>query len=296
MIEKEKWMDSARSASSSSNSRSSRSASCSSNSSSSSNASSSSPASYPRVLKPQNSCENLHFFHKTEVLYQMVFFFTGRFLQKGDRTIDQMVQAARSGKQNIVEGSADGVTSSEMEIRLMNVARASIRELKEDFADYLATRRLTRWTADHPRYDAMLAFCRTHNKVEDYEPFFPKWSAEELCNTGLTLCHMVDKMMTTYIGWLEKKFVTEGGIKERMTAARLGYRTEQRERISRLEAENASLQAELARLSAKVEKGSLSSSASNSSSSSNSSNASISSNSSNSSYSSNSSPASHNNP
>jgi four helix bundle suffix protein len=159
-----------------------------------------------------------------------------------------MVQAARSGKQNIVEGLADGVTSAEAEIRLINVARSSIKELREDYTDYLTSRHLSIWTAEHPRYDSMLAFCREHNRVDDYQPFFQKWSDEEMANIGHSLCHMVDKMMTTYIGQLEERFVTEGGIKERMTAARLGYRTDQRDALRRLEEENSALRAEVERL------------------------------------------------
>lgn len=85
-----------------------------------------------RFLRRQANYEDLYFYKKTVVLYQLTFAFTKRFLKVGDRTIDQMVQAARSGKQNIVEGSADGVSSTEMEIKLINVARASIKELKED--------------------------------------------------------------------------------------------------------------------------------------------------------------------
>lgn len=207
-----------------------------------------SQASTPRVLKPQNCWETLHFYQKADVLYQLTFAFTKRFLTRSDRTVDQMVQAARSGKQNIVEGTADGVTSSELEIRLMNVARASFKELKEDYSDYLATRGLSLWTTAHPRYDAMLRFCREHNSVDDYKPWFEKWTDEEMSNTAYTLCHMVDRMMTTYIGQLEKKFVTEGGIRERMTAARLGYRTDQRDQLRRLEEENNALRADVARL------------------------------------------------
>ena len=187
------------------------------------------------VLRRQANWEGLYFYQKAIVLYQMTFVFTQRFLVRGDRTIDQMVQAARSGKQNIVEGSADGVTSTEMEIRLLNVARSSIKELKEDYEDYLVSRRLERWHSRHPRYDTMLRFCRQHNRLEDYQPYFDKWSAEEICNIALTLCHMVDRMMTTYEKQLEETFITEGGIKERMTAARLGYRTNQREEIARLQ-------------------------------------------------------------
>ena len=213
-----------------------------------SQASSASQPTTHRFLKKQDRWESLYFYQKTDVLYQMTYRFAQRFLKRGDRTVDQMVQAARSGKQNIVEGMADGVTSTEMELKLLNVARASIKELREDYTDYLASRGLAVWSDGHPRYDTMLAFCREHNRVDDYQPWFEKWGDEEMANTGHTLCHMVDRMMTTYIKQLEERFVTEGGIKERMTAARLGYRTDQREQLRRLEEENGALRAEVARL------------------------------------------------
>ena len=187
-----------------------------------------------KVLRKQANWEELFFYQKTVVLYQMTFAFTRRFLKRGDRTIDQMVQAARSGKQNIVEGSADGVTSTEMELKLLNVARSSIKELKEDYEDYVKARQLTLWNKDHERYDGMLKFCRYHNKLTEYQLFFEKWTDEEMANIALTLCHMVDKMMTTYEKQLEKTFIEEGGIKERMTAARLGYRNSQKEEIASL--------------------------------------------------------------
>ena len=190
-----------------------------------------------QVLRKQSNWEGLYFYQKSNVLYQLTYSFTRRFLVRGDRTIDQMVQAARSGKQNIVEGSADGVTSMEMELKLLNVARSSIKELKEDYEDYLTSRHLSRWVVGHIRYDGMLKFCRYHNCIDDYQPYFEKWTAEEMANIALTLCHMVDKMMVTYQKQLEHEFVTEGGIKERMTAARLGYRTNQREEIARLKRE-----------------------------------------------------------
>lgn len=189
------------------------------------------------ILRRQANWEDLFFYQKSNSLYQMTFAFAKRFLKKGDRTIDQMVQAARSGKQNIVEGTADGVTSTEMELKLLNVARGSLKELKEDYEDYITSRHLTKWAFGHHRYNQMLAFCRTHNQLADYQPYFDKWSDEEMANTALTLCHMVDKMMTTYCKQLEQRFITEGGIKERMTAARLGYRNQQKEEITRLKKE-----------------------------------------------------------
>ena len=205
-----------------------------------------------QILRKQNNWKDLYFYQKSNVLYHLTFVFTKRFLTRGDRTIDQMVQAARSGKQNIVEGSADGVTSMEMELKLLNVARSSIKELREDYEDYLTSRQLSHWAAGHPRFDAMLTFCRRHNLVADYEGFFWKWSDEEMANIALTLCHMVDRMMITYQKRLEQEFVTEGGIKERMTAARLGYRNNQKAEIERLQQALSQAHRRIAELEAKL--------------------------------------------
>lgn len=87
---------------------------------------------------------NLRVYQVTEIIYDITYYFTQRYLCKGDRTIDQMVQAARSGKQNIAEASVDGNTSTEMEIKLMNVARGSMHELKADYEDYLMHHELER--------------------------------------------------------------------------------------------------------------------------------------------------------
>lgn len=206
-----------------------------------------------KILRPQTNWEKLYFYQKTVVLYQMTYVFCRRFLPKhGDRTVDQMVQAARSGKQNIVEGCADGVTSTEMELKLLNVARASIKELKEDYLDYIRSRGLALWGAKHPRYDGLLKFCREHNALADYEPFFEKWTDEEIANCANTLCHMVDRMMATHLAKKEADFTENGGIRERMTAARLGRRRTQSEEIARLEAENALLRREVSVLKAKL--------------------------------------------
>ena len=206
------------------------------------------------VLRKQTNWKNLWFYQKTVVLYQMTYVFTRRFLPAyGDRTVDQMLQAARSGKQNIVEGSADGVTSMEMELKLLNVARASIQELLEDYEDFLPAHQMTKWTVVHPRYDQMLQYCREHNNLADYEPFFERWTAEEAANIAITLCRMVDKMMNTYQQKKEQEFITEGGIRERMTAARLGYRTSQREIIEQLTREVERLKQENAQLKSKLQ-------------------------------------------
>ena len=203
------------------------------------------PARPAPILRPQTKWEDLYFYRKADVLYQLTVHFCGRFLPKfGDRTVDQMVQAARSGKQNIVEGFADGVTSTEMELKLLNIGRASLRELREDYADFLKARSLPIWGQGHPRYDPLLAFCRDHNDLKNYEPLFAKCDGEAMANLALTLCHMTDRLMTSYMEKRAKDFTENGGIRERMTAARLGRRQTQNQEIAALKAEIAALRAE----------------------------------------------------
>ena len=132
----------------------------------------------------------------------------------------------------------------EMELKLLNVARSSIQELQEDYEDYIKSRHLQRWDEHHPRYNDMLEYCREHNNLPDYEKFFDRWTDEEAANIAVTLCKMVDKMMLSYQQKKNDEFVTEGGIRERMTAARLGYRTNQRETIASLTKQVEQLKAE----------------------------------------------------
>ena len=205
-----------------------------------------------RVLNQQVNWENMYFYQKADVIYQLSFAFCERFIDLyKDRTRDQVIQAARSCKQNIVEGLADGVTSTEMQLKLINVARASLKELREDYEDYLKSRHLRFYVAGDERYDAMLGYCRHHNRLADYEPFFTSWSDEEMCNCALTLCHMTDKMLMSFLQKLEREFISEGGIKERMYRARTGYRQQQDVRLKELEGEVVRLrgvEAQLTRL------------------------------------------------
>ena len=200
-----------------------------------------------QILKRQMPWRDAFYYQKSEVLYQLTYVFCQRFLPAhGDRTVDQMIQAARSGKQNIVEGTEDGQTSTEMQVKLLNVARSSLQELREDYRDYLLSRMLPIWGPSHPRYQSMQQFCKKHNRVEDYQSYFQKWSDEEMANTALTLCYQTDTMLNKTLLRMEKEFVEQGGIKERMHAARTGYRQEQ-------DAELAALRQEVQRLKALLE-------------------------------------------
>ena len=189
--------------------------------------------------------KELHVYQKSEVLVLLTDVFCKRFLPLyGDRRVDQMNMAARCGKQNIVEGCEEGLTSSKMEVNLVNVGRASFQELREDYEDYLKRNNLSVWDKDHPRFDGMVNFCRQNNRWEAYQDLASKLSAEEFCNMALSLCHITDKLFDGYLKHLEKRFIEEGGIKERMHAARTGYREGIDRHLRELEAENQRLKAE----------------------------------------------------
>ena len=199
-----------------------------------------------QILKRQIPWRDSYFYQKSEVLYHLTFIFCKRFLPTyGDRTVDQMIQAARSGKQNIIEGMEDGVASSEMQIKLLNVARASLQELREDYKDYIKSRNLQIWTKEHKRYKNMQTFCRNNNKIEQYQPYFEIWNNEEMSNIALTLAHMVDTMLNHYLITLEKDFVSKGGIKERMYKARTNYRQDQDNQVQNLKNTIAEQQKEI---------------------------------------------------
>ncbi len=205
----------------------------------------------PSVLRKATVWRELNFYKRSEILYQLTVAFCRRFLPKyGDRTVDQMVQAARSTKQNIIEGYSDGQTSFEIEVKLLGVARGSNQELLADYRDYLGANGLVEWKGANPRFEPLHKFCRDHTELAAYQPHFAKWTDDEMANCAICLSHMIDKALATILAKKDEEFVTQGGIRERMTAARLGYRTDQRERIAALERENVELRAEVARLQA----------------------------------------------
>ncbi len=206
------------------------------------------PSLEPKPFLPKKgNYRGLLVYQKAECLYDITFYFAHHyFVERKDRTIDQVVQAARSGKQNIAEGCAAASTSAETELKLLGVARASMQETLLDYEDYLRTRHLEQWPLDDPRTQQIQEYSKSHNRPEDYTKDIDKRSPEALCNIAITLIHQFDNMMGRLIDRLQKDFVEEGGIRERMAAARIGYRNEQKARITELEAETASLKARIA--------------------------------------------------
>jgi four helix bundle suffix protein len=179
----------------------------------------------PGFIPPHGNYQELLSYRKAEVVYDLTFRFCQRFLNKGDRTIDQMVQAARSGKQNIVEGSKASGTSKEMEIKLTNVARASLEELLVDYRDFLRVRDLRLWDKDSKE----ALFVRKlgnepHVTYEAFREYCDSRSAEVVANIAICLIHQANYLLDQQIRRLEQDFVKEGGLRERMTLARLQYR------------------------------------------------------------------------
>ena len=175
-------------------------------------------------IRQDNNYRTLKAFQKAECVYDVTYYFANKFLQKGDRTIDQMVQAARSGKQNLAEGNIDGVTSKEMEIKLTNVNRASLHELLLDYEDYLRVRGLEQWPYDDPRCVQTREFCKRHLDSAVYREKIKERSDETIANIAITLIHQCDVLIKGLIEWQKKNFLENGGIKEEMYRARKAYR------------------------------------------------------------------------
>jgi four helix bundle suffix protein len=176
-------------------------------------------------IPPHGHYAELLSYQKAEVVYDLTFRFCERFLKRSDRTVDQMVQAARSGKQNIVEGSKASGTSKEMEIKLTNVARASMEELLVDYQDFLRVRDFAIWEKDSKEalYVRKLGN-RSHASYETYREFCETRPAEVVANIARCLIHQTNYLLDQQIRRLEKDFIKEGGLRERMTRARLQQR------------------------------------------------------------------------
>lgn len=199
-------------------------------------------------LPKRGNYHGLIAYQKAECIYDITFYFAHTHLDKSDRTIDQMVQAARSGKQNIAEGSAASATSTETELKLINVARASLQELLVDYTDYLRVHALEQWAMDSEKARQARQVCSRHNDTAYYRTAIAERSAETIANIAITLIHQEDVLLRKLLQRLEDDFVRQGGIKERMYAARTGYRQEQDTRLAALEAENKQLREKNTRL------------------------------------------------
>jgi restriction system protein len=193
----------------------------------------------PSMLRAHGGYRRLRSFQVTEIIYDGTVVFCERFVDKRSRTHDQMVQAARSGRQNIAEGSRASATSSQTELRLVNVARASLDELLLDFEDFLRQRGLPAWDKDDPearevrsvgaRRDRTDLSCQTD--LSDHKKKYARWlehpNPAVVANALICLIHQANYLLDRQIHGLERRFVEGGGYSERLAAARLEERRRQ---------------------------------------------------------------------
>lgn len=185
-------------------------------------------AEIPKIVLPHGGYRNLIVYKKSDVIYEGTVMFCRRFLPShGDRTVDQMTQAARSCKQNIAEGSAASGTSKETEIKLTNVARATLDELIEDYLDWLKSHNAAVWSASDEKAKAARDFAIKNPDWEAWRPIFETRPPETLANLMLTLCHQTRFMLDKMIVRQEEDFKKFGGVRERMHAARTAVRAEE---------------------------------------------------------------------
>jgi four helix bundle suffix protein len=172
-------------------------------------------------IPPHGGYKELLSYHKAEIVYDLTFRFCQRFLKKNDRTVDQMIQAARSGKQNIVEGTHASGTSKEMEIKLLGVARASLEELLKDYHDYLRARDLLLWDKESKQARYIRKTGKNPKETyNDYREFVETRSADVVSNIAICLIHQANYLLDQQMRSLEKAFLKEGGLRERMSKAR----------------------------------------------------------------------------
>lgn len=175
-------------------------------------------------LRRGGGYRKLQVYKLTEIIYDISYHFANRYLTKRDRTVDQMVQASRSGKQNIAEGSLASMTSRKTEIKLTNVAKASLGELLIDYEDYVRTRKLNRWDAKNERYKKLREFVKTDDFESGYMQLVERLNDEEIANLCMTLIHQAIYMLDHLLDAQQEQFVNEGGVSEAMTRARLKTR------------------------------------------------------------------------
>ena len=169
-----------------------------------------------KLIRHTGNYKKLLSYQKADVIYCITVQFCNKYLSKADRTFDQMVQAARSGKQNIIEGCAASATSSKTEIKLINVAKASLQELLEDYEDYLKTRNHRQWEEGSAELEAMRELGKQHNNAEFFMGLAETRPPETIANMCIVLIKQADYLLYKQLQRLSENFVKDGGFSERM--------------------------------------------------------------------------------
>ena len=179
----------------------------------------------PNLIKPHGGYRHLKSFQNAELVYDATVKFCDRFIDHRSRTHDQMVQAARSGRQNIAEGSQASGTSKKFELKLVGVARASLEELLLDYEDFLRQRALPLWDKNHPTAQTVRRLAYQKNRsYTTYSPYIQKAPPETAANTIICLIHQTNYLLDQQLRQLERAFLNEGGFTERLYHARSASR------------------------------------------------------------------------
>ena len=175
----------------------------------------------PQLIPPHGGYRELQSYQMAEIVFDATVAFCDRFIDRRSRTHDQMVQAARSGKQNIAEGSMGSGTSKKTELKLIGVARASLEELLLDFEDYLRQQGLVLWGKDHAKAKEIRALAyRSNRSYTTYKTYFEKQEPEMAANAAICLIHQTNYLLDQQLRALEKEFLQEGGFTEKLYRAR----------------------------------------------------------------------------
>jgi len=173
------------------------------------------------LIPPHGGYRDLKSYQMAEIVHDATIVFCDRFIDKRSRTQDQMVQAARSGKQNIAEGSMASGTSKKTELKLIGVARASLEELLLDFQDFLRQNQLSLWGRDHAKAKEVRALAyRSNRSYSTYKIYFEGSSPETAANAAICLIHQANYLLDQQLRALEKGFLEEGGFTERLYRVR----------------------------------------------------------------------------
>ena len=172
------------------------------------------------LIPPHGGYRELKSYQNAEIVYDATVAFCDRFVNPRSRTHDQMVQAARSGKQNIAEGSMASGTSKKTELKLVGVARASLEELLLDYQDFLRQHGLALWNKEHPTARVVRGLAYKDRSYTTYKPYIEKAPPEIAANTMLCLIHQTNFLLDQQLRQLEQKFLAEGGFTERLYRVR----------------------------------------------------------------------------
>lgn len=175
-------------------------------------------------LKIAGDYSDWNVYRKSVIICDVTEMFITRAMPRLTRTVDQMRQSARSCKQNIVEGITDYTVSVEICVRLLGVARGSVRELLEDYGDFLRQNNLETWNPDDPRTARTRQYCRNHDDPKEFVDKCRVRSDETVANIMITQIRQIDAMLAKVLKKIEAEFIASGGIKEAMTRARKQYR------------------------------------------------------------------------